>query len=68
MVDKCAKLVKARDAERQREGDEDAEDATSGENKENEADMEEETPTEESGDKTASKLDGGGAKSAEKTD
>jgi len=71
LVEKCAKLVKARDAERQREGDEEAEDATSDENKENEADMEEgsvETPTKESGDKTASKLDGGDAKSAAKTD
>ena len=72
LVDKCTKLVKARDAERLRERDEeDAEAAdkpSSDENKENEDtdDGPKESQTVES-DKPGSKLDGG-APSAEKMD
>ena len=72
MVEKCTKLVKARDAERLRERDEEeaaaaeeADKASSDENKENDEGSAE-TPAKES-DKPISKLDGG-AMSAEKMD
>ena len=71
LVEKCTKLVKARDAERLRERDEEeaaADKASSDENKENE-DMDEgsaESQAKES-DTPVSKLDGG-ATSAEKMD
>ena len=74
LVDKCTKLVKARDAERLRERDEEeasADDkATSDENKENEDtdDGPKESQAVES-DKPGSKLDGGvPSASAEKMD